>query len=264
MGMGMGGDKKRDLNTYYSMINYIRQGKNLFTLLDLDQYYFDPAALKKAFYKKAQLYHPDKNKSPEAVQLYLDCQFAYEVLGDEGNREEYMTLLEKGIPWQDEYVGRHYHHYVTQKKITMRQLIIGFFVIMTLGKHGYLWSRYVTIMSRFKNTNYYKRKKNEHKEKTGEDELEVDPWGRKPTWKDLFLWDIPKFIYYSGVSIYNTIMSCFGYKPKEKTLEEWCKERNMTVEEYNDKFARATRKMENLKNSTKMKRYLRLKKQGVI
>jgi curved DNA-binding protein CbpA len=249
----------RKVSSYYSMITYVRLGKNLFELLDLDQYNFDPSTLKKAFYKKAQLYHPDKNKEESAVQMYLDIQFAYEILGEDNTRAQYLSLLENGIPWQDEYVGRHYHRFVTQRKITMRQLIIGFFVIMTAGKHGYLWHRYNVVTKAFKGTNYYKRKKNEHKEMTG-DELEVDYAGRMPTWKDLFLWDIPKFIYYSAVAIVTTVRMCFGYKPKQKTIKEICEEHNITEEKYHEIVEKRQRKYEKLKGSNKMKRYLRAKK----
>lgn len=45
--------------------------------------------IKASYRKKAKEYHPDINKSPEAVQKFKDINEAYEVLGDETKRSNY-------------------------------------------------------------------------------------------------------------------------------------------------------------------------------
>merc|ERR1719191_542011 len=47
------------------------------------------ADIKKAYRQLALKYHPDKNKDPEAVQIFIDVQKAYEVLSDTDLRRKY-------------------------------------------------------------------------------------------------------------------------------------------------------------------------------
>lgn len=53
--------------------------------------------IKKAFHKLSMLYHPDRNKSPEAEEKYKEINRAYEVLSDESNRKIYDQYGEEGL-----------------------------------------------------------------------------------------------------------------------------------------------------------------------
>jgi len=58
----------------------------------------DPAALKKAYYKKAQQHHPDKNPGDkEAEEKFKQCSEAYEVLSDKHKRETYDRFGKEGL-----------------------------------------------------------------------------------------------------------------------------------------------------------------------
>ncbi|THD25381.1 DnaJ (Hsp40) subfamily B member 9 [Fasciola hepatica] len=45
--------------------------------------------IRRAYRKLAKLYHPDKNKGPNATEKFVEINEAYEVLSDEGKRKRY-------------------------------------------------------------------------------------------------------------------------------------------------------------------------------
>ncbi|KAF2403906.1 hypothetical protein EJ06DRAFT_470795 [Trichodelitschia bisporula] len=55
------------------------------------------AQLKSAYRKGALMYHPDKNKSPEAEQKFKDLSHAYEILSDSEKRQLYDQYGEEGL-----------------------------------------------------------------------------------------------------------------------------------------------------------------------
>lgn len=71
-------------NDYYELLDINRNA----TLLEI----------KKAFRKKALVFHPDKNKSAEAHEIFIKLNQAYEILSHSVKRKKYDNLLnsEKG------------------------------------------------------------------------------------------------------------------------------------------------------------------------
>lgn len=53
--------------------------------------------IKKSYRKLVKLYHPDKNKDPEAINKFHQIQTAYEILSDDNNRKEYIQVENKSI-----------------------------------------------------------------------------------------------------------------------------------------------------------------------
>ena len=48
--------------------------------------------IKKAYYKLSLIYHPDKNKHPEAKDKFYEIKCAYDILSNEKSRKEYSKL----------------------------------------------------------------------------------------------------------------------------------------------------------------------------
>jgi len=49
--------------------------------------------IKSAYRRLARLYHPDKNKVPEAEEIFKGIAEAYSVLSDPGTRDSAMSLI---------------------------------------------------------------------------------------------------------------------------------------------------------------------------
>jgi curved DNA-binding protein CbpA len=48
--------------------------------------------IKKAYFRLAKIYHPDKNKSPDACEKFQKIQSAYEILSNDKTRHEYQQM----------------------------------------------------------------------------------------------------------------------------------------------------------------------------
>lgn len=70
--------------------------KNYYFILSLNIYASD-AEVKRAYRKLAIQFHPDKNKSPEAEEIFKEVNEAYEVLGDPLKKAIYDQML-RGEP----------------------------------------------------------------------------------------------------------------------------------------------------------------------
>lgn len=66
--------------------------KNYYFILSLNIYASD-AEIKRAYRKLAIQFHPDKNKSPEAEEIFKEVNEAYEVLGDPIRKAIYDQML---------------------------------------------------------------------------------------------------------------------------------------------------------------------------
>ena len=61
---------------------------NLYRILGIEKS-ADATTIKKAYKKLVRKYHPDRNKSPNAVDKFQEIKHAYEVLSNPDNRQLY-------------------------------------------------------------------------------------------------------------------------------------------------------------------------------
>lgn len=71
-------------------------GKDYYKILGINRGATDDE-IKKAYRKLALKYHPDKNKSPSAEEMFKNVAEAYEVLSDKKKREIYDQFGEEGL-----------------------------------------------------------------------------------------------------------------------------------------------------------------------
>jgi len=77
-----------------------------------------PAEIKKAFRQQAAIHHPDRNAAPDAAARFRAVQEAYEIVGDDAQREAYdnnrkRNLLDSPIDTARE-IWSHYFDQLTQ------------------------------------------------------------------------------------------------------------------------------------------------------
>jgi DnaJ family protein C protein 25 len=102
------------------------------------------AQIKKRFYKLSLRYHPDKNKSTEAVPLFQRMSLAYDILGNPDSREEYHEFLDD----PDHYL-RHYATYFRRRFLGPQEnvwVVLGCLVLIsTICDRLYHGHRYQVV-----------------------------------------------------------------------------------------------------------------------
>uniref|UniRef100_A0A6B2LDG1 J domain-containing protein n=1 Tax=Arcella intermedia TaxID=1963864 RepID=A0A6B2LDG1_9EUKA len=252
-------------NQYYDMINDIlAKGPTYYEELELARDAGD-GEVSKAYRAASRKYHPDKNKEAGAQEKYLRIQKAYEVLSNEALRQEYDELLDNGIPWEERYYGQYMHRYgVPQHDI--KHVLVGLIILITIAKHAYQHYRHHVLTDMAKRSDRYKQKKNQLKAASSEigeapEEPQIKIHGAEPpTWRDLFIIQL----LLSPYTIVVWLMSCTKQKTEEERKEEFCVKMGITREELERRLKRQQEKMENMKESSKYKKFIRLKKKGVI
>ncbi|XP_034541566.1 dnaJ homolog subfamily B member 9a [Notolabrus celidotus] len=63
--------------------------------------------IKKAFHRLAMIYHPDKNKNPDAEIKFREIAEAYETLSDETRRRQYDQFVDNSAYFSGESQSRH-------------------------------------------------------------------------------------------------------------------------------------------------------------
>ncbi len=76
--------------------------KDYYSILGV-QRHASEAEIKRAYRKLAVMYHPDKNRDPNAQELFVEITEAYDVIGDPVKRHGYNQLLDS--PYQDVQVA---------------------------------------------------------------------------------------------------------------------------------------------------------------
>lgn len=84
----------RDITSYRQPSNKTWQLKNYYQTLEIE-FGSDINTIKKAYRRLALKYHPDKNKAPNASELFIEITEAYEVLKDQNKKVQYDNLHEK-------------------------------------------------------------------------------------------------------------------------------------------------------------------------
>jgi curved DNA-binding protein CbpA len=85
-----GNDKRWN---YYSQNNATDLSKyDCYSILGLT-HNADDAEIRRAYRRLALIYHPDRNKDPEAVSIFRVIQMAYDILSDKGKRQSYDSTI---------------------------------------------------------------------------------------------------------------------------------------------------------------------------
>eukprot|EP00741_Cyanophora_paradoxa_P011400 tig00020556_g11011.t1 len=107
------------------------------------------ADIKKNYRELALKNHPDKNPSPEAVDIFREIAEAYEILSDEDLRKEYDDAKENGLPsdeWEVHYWGQFYKYYAGAPHHELAPTVAVLIGMFTIAQYAY--SRYRYTVSR--------------------------------------------------------------------------------------------------------------------
>ncbi|KAG9122119.1 DnaJ- protein scj1 [Ceratobasidium sp. 392] len=79
-----------------ALLAVVAAGTDYYKVLGVDRAASD-ATIKKAYKKLSKKYHPDKNKTPEAKDKFVEVARAYEILSDSQKRGIYDRHGEEGL-----------------------------------------------------------------------------------------------------------------------------------------------------------------------
>lgn len=89
----------------------------------------DESQIKKAYYKMARIYHPDKNPSPEASEKFKKISHAYEILSDPNKRDIYDKYGQNGLkegmgmdPGMEDFINKMYGQQKTYGKKLVKKI----------------------------------------------------------------------------------------------------------------------------------------------
>lgn len=89
---------ENDGGNFFVQAGKKNQGPDYYKLFEMDPQTFDKTALRKAYYRLAKKYHPDKNPGDkEAEKKFKEITHAFEILNDDQKRKVYDMHGEEGL-----------------------------------------------------------------------------------------------------------------------------------------------------------------------
>jgi hypothetical protein len=143
--------------SYWDSVSAILSGENFYDILKVSPP-IEMSELKKAFRTVSKEFHPDRNPSPAATEMYLKITMAFDILSNDETREEYDHLLKYGVPTQDRYYGR-YAHKVGIPDHNPWIVFPTLFAVATGVHYLMSWNHYRILMRAVKRSNNYKIKR---------------------------------------------------------------------------------------------------------
>jgi len=256
---------------YYQMINDISAGKNYYHILGVEE---DATAeeIKKRYRTLAIRFHPDKNKTKGAEQMYIDLSTAQEILLDPTTRRQYDQLINEGIPWRENYYGK-YAYNMGAPDHDIRYVLMWLIIFITISKHGYQYQHYNNVLEQCKKTSMYKMRYNQHKllqeqKKGPHEEFHFEVVGcAPPKWEDLFVLQLIRAPYDIGLFLFNFFRYAVVYRvlgreiPEEDMEGDWRKRAGMeevSDEEWEKYKRKAVESQEKRMHSAKFRRARRM------
>lgn len=145
--------------------------------------------IKKKYHKLSLQYHPDKNDSEEANDLYVEYTLAYETLSK--NRAEYDDMLEHPEKnWRNHFM---YYRYKLNSKSNPVYVVCGFLAFITIFHWVYWKHRYHFMRDMVLRNPEVQTRKRQLEDEGAECTLEnlgvnINGWqGRLPTFEDCLL-----------------------------------------------------------------------------
>ncbi|KAL0230399.1 hypothetical protein PCE1_003959 [Barthelona sp. PCE] len=176
--------------------------------------------IKKAYRRLAKRFHPDKNKTEEAVDIFFKIQEAYETLGDAEKRKTYDIILKTGAK-DVQYHGKHAYWTVEPYKFSPVEItifLVVFSSLITWVHWWYLNYRHQRIIHKIKRMRV--RKYGERKAAAMGDDIDFKGGYQPPTINKLLPLEIIRFpkkiglLFYKWFRVY-ILIKRFKMEPTE-------------------------------------------------